>query len=157
MLSLVESIKSSLSKFDRLDPIYQTSKARIWWVGKDSEFLLAFVLRVEESVRFCPFYKAKHFLFKKTVRINAPSLFYTKWELKKQARRLKLEDGIWRLKLEERSFWPILRSKTLKKAEDQRAKLIFSKWARILWYNFGLFQQVFDNLKLNNLAKETRR
>ena len=31
-------------------------------VGKDSAFLLAFSLRVEESVRFCPFYEV---LFKK--------------------------------------------------------------------------------------------
>ena len=31
----------------------------------------------------------------------------------------------------------------------QRAKVIYSKWAKILLFNFGLFQQVFDNLKLN--------
>ena len=44
-----------------------------------------------------------------------------------------------------------------KNAENQRAKLIFSKWAKILLFNFGLFQQVFDNLKLNNLTKQARR
>ena len=59
-----------------------------------------------------------------------------------------------------RSFLPILRCKThffSKNAENQRAKLIFSKWAKILLFNFGLFQQVFDNLKLNNLTKQARR
>ena len=44
-----------------------------------------------------------------------------------------------------------------KNAQNQRAKLIFSKWAKIPLYNFGLFQQVFENLKLNKLAKEERR
>ena len=44
-----------------------------------------------------------------------------------------------------------------KHAENQRTKLIFSKWAKISLYNFGLFQQVFENLKLNKLAKEERR
>ena len=33
--------------------------------------------------------------------------------LTKQARRLKLEDRIWGLKWKKRSFWPILRGKTL--------------------------------------------
>ena len=33
----------------------------------------------------------------------------------------------------------------------------FSKWAKIPLFNFGLFQQVFENLKLNKLAKEERR
>ena len=28
---------------------------------------------------------------------------------------------------------------------------------KILLFNFGLFQKVFDNLKLDNLAKEARR
>ena len=44
-----------------------------------------------------------------------------------------------------------------KNAQNQRAKLIFSKWAKIPLFNFGLFQQVFENLKLNKLAKEERR
>ena len=58
-----------------------------------------------------------------------------------------------------RSFWPILRAKTLfsKNGQNQRTKLIFSKWAKILLFNFGPFQQVFNSLKLNNLAKEARR
>ena len=47
--------------------------------------------------------------------------------------------------------------KQLKKnAQNQRAKLIFSKNAKILLFNFELFQQVFNDLKLNNLAKEAR-
>ena len=44
-----------------------------------------------------------------------------------------------------------------KHAQNQRAKFIFSKWAKILLYSFGLFQQVFENLKLNKLTKEERR
>ena len=59
-------------------------------------------------------------------------------------------------------FQPFTRQNTLffqkkKNAQNQRAKLIFSKWAKIPLYNFGLFQQVFENLKLNKLAKEERR
>ena len=47
---------------------------------------------------------------------------------------------------------------TLKKnAQNQRAKLIFSKWVNLLLYNFGFFQQNFENLKMNKLAKEERR
>ena len=42
-------------------------------------------------------------------------------------------------------------------AQNQRAKLIFSKRVKLLLYNFGLFQQVFEKLKLNKLAKEERR
>ena len=38
---LFQPIEFSRSKFDRLDPSYQTSKARIRQVGKDSAFLLA--------------------------------------------------------------------------------------------------------------------
>ena len=50
-----------------------------------------------------------------------------------------------------------LRGKTLKNAQNQRAKLIFLKLVKFLSYNFGLFQQVFENLKkLNKLAKEER-
>ena len=44
-------------------------------------------------------------------------------------------------------IFAILRGKTTlfsKNAENQRAKLIFSKWAKILLFNFGLFQQVFE-------------
>ena len=44
-----------------------------------------------------------------------------------------------------------------KNAQNQRAKLIFWKWVKLLLYNFGLFQQVFENLKLNKLVKEERR
>ena len=44
-----------------------------------------------------------------------------------------------------------------KDAQNQRAKLIFWKWVKLLLYNFGLFQQVFENLKLNKLVKEERR
>ena len=44
-----------------------------------------------------------------------------------------------------------------KNAQIQRAKLIFWKWVKLLLYNFGLFQQVFENLKLNKLVKEKRR
>ena len=44
-----------------------------------------------------------------------------------------------------------------KNAQNQRAKLIFWKWVKLLLYNFRLFQQVFENLKLNKLVKEERR
>ena len=44
-----------------------------------------------------------------------------------------------------------------KNAQNQRAKLIFWKWVKLFLYNFGLFQQVFENLKLNKLVKEERR
>ena len=44
-----------------------------------------------------------------------------------------------------------------KNAQNQRANLIFSKLVKLLLYNFGLFQQVFENLKLNKLVKEERR
>ena len=44
-----------------------------------------------------------------------------------------------------------------KNAQNQRAKRIFWKWVKLLLYNFGLFQQVFENLKLNKLVKEERR
>ena len=54
------------------------------------------------------------------------------------------------------SFQPFSFQKK-KNAQNQRAKLIFSKWAKIPLFNFGLFQQVFENLKLNKLAKEERR
>ena len=47
--------------------------------------------------------------------------------------------------------------KKTKNAQNQRAKLIFSKWVNLLLHNFGLFQQVFENLKLNKLVKEERR
>ena len=66
---------SCLGKWAKNDPTYQTSKARIRYVGKDSSFSLAFILRVEESVRFCPFYGAKQFFFQKTLKINAPNSF----------------------------------------------------------------------------------
>ena len=64
-----------------------------------------------------------------------------------------------------RLFYLILRGKTLflffqkkkENAQNQRAKLIFWKWVKLLLYNFGLFQQVFENLKLNKLVKEERR
>ena len=42
-----------------------------------------------------------------------------------------------------------------KNAQNQRVKLISSKWVKLLLYNFGLFQQIFENLKLD-LAKEER-
>ena len=44
-----------------------------------------------------------------------------------------------------------------KNGQNQRAKLIFWKWVKLLLYNFGLFQRVFENLKLNKLVKEERR
>ena len=44
-----------------------------------------------------------------------------------------------------------------KKARNQRPKLIFSKETKILLYNFGLFQQVFEKLKLKTLAQDERR
>ena len=47
--------------------------------------------------------------------------------------------------------------KLKKNAQNQRAKLIFWKWVKLLLYNFGLFQQVFENLKLNKLVKEEQR
>ena len=93
MLDIFQPMEFSLSKFDRLDPSYETLKARIRWVGRDSVI--------------GPFYAPKHF-FQKTFKISAPNS-------------------------------------------------IFSKWAKILLFKFGLFQQVFNNLKLNNLAKEARR
>ena len=40
-------IEFSLSKFGSLDPNYQTSKARIRWVGKHSAVLLAYILPIE--------------------------------------------------------------------------------------------------------------
>ena len=54
-------------------------------------------------------------------------------------------------------FAHVTRQNFSKNAQNQRAKLIFSKWAKIPLFNFGLFQQVFENLKLNKLAKEERR
>ena len=33
----------------------------------------------------------------------------------------------------------------------------FQNESQLLLYNFGLFQQVFENLKLNKLVKEERR
>ena len=47
----------------------------------------------------------------------------------------------------------------LRKQQFDRLEKIqhFSKWAKIRLYNFGLFQQVFENLKLNKLIKEDRR
>ena len=73
--------------------------------------------------------------------------------------------------LERRNFISVCRRKSVcfssfhkakyffvkKNAQNQRAKLIFSKWVKLLLYNFGLFQQVFENLKLNKLVKEERR
>ena len=103
---------------------------------------------------------------------NAPKSFYIildffnkflkTWSWKswqKKSGDLDLEDRIWRLELEKRLFWPVLRGKTLLffNAQNQRARLIFSKWAKILVFNCGLFQQVFNNLTLNNPAKEARR
>ena len=49
MPSIFQPIEFSLPKFDRLDPTYQTSKARIRYVGKDSAFLSAFIFSVEEK------------------------------------------------------------------------------------------------------------
>ena len=57
----------------------------------------------------------------------------------------------------QRNFNFILRDLAKKNAQNQRAKLIFWKWVKLLLYNFGLFQQVFENLKLNKLVKEERR
>ena len=91
MLNYFQPIEFSLSKFDSLDPTYQTSKTRVRKVAKS------------------PFYDAKHFFSKK------------------------------------------------KNAQNQRAKLIFSKRVKILLCNFENFQQVLENLKLNHLAKEERR
>ena len=56
-------------------------------------------------------------------------------------------------------FWLILHVKNnffSKNAQNQRAKLIFSKKAKILLFNFGLFQQVLLTWN-DNLAKEARR
>ena len=113
MLNLFQPIEFSLSKFDSLDPTYQTSKENsIGW--KRFRSFISFILPIERSVCFSPFYEAKHFNSKK-------------------------------------------KRKKKKHAQNQRAKLIFSKWAKIRLYNFGLFQQVFENLKLNKLANEERR
>ena len=65
------------------------------------------------------------------------------------------------LSKKKRLFYLILRGKTLfikKNAQNQRAKLIFWKWVKLLLYNFGVFPpQFFENLKLNKLVKEERR
>ena len=76
----------------------------------------------------------------------------------KQARRLKLEDRIWRLKLKKRSFGPILRGKTLQTLTTNSTNSFFQNEPKTFSHTFGLFHwQVFDNLKLNNLAKKKAR
>ena len=44
--------------------------------GLYSSFLLAFILRVEESVRFCSFYEAKHLFFKKRSKSTRQTHFF---------------------------------------------------------------------------------
>ena len=145
-----------------MDPTYQASKAKIRWVGKDSAFLLAFILRVEESVRFCPFYEAKHLFFKKNAENQRAKLIFSKWakillfnfglfqqvfdnlklnNLTKQARRLKLEDRIWRLKLEKRSFWPILRGKTLKTLKINAPNSFFQNEPKFFYIILDFFNK----------------
>ena len=60
-----------------------------------------------------------------------------------------------------RLFWAILWGKTLKKKWRSKStrQTHFFKMSKNSFtvYNFGLFQQVFENLKLNKLVKEERR
>ena len=112
LLDLFQPIKFSLSKFDSLDPLYQTSKARIRYVGKDLAVFSAFIFPVEEKAFVLAHFTRQDISFsttKKTLKINASNSFF---------------------------FW---------------------KWVKLLLYNFGLFQQVFENLKLNKSVKEERR
>ena len=49
--SLFRRIEFSFSKFDSLDPTYQTSKARIRYVGKDPAILLTYIFPVENAIK----------------------------------------------------------------------------------------------------------
>ena len=75
--NLFQPIEFSLSKFDRLEPSYQTSKARIRWVGKDSAVLSAYIVPIEIATeersydRFLVFSHAKKQGFSKTLKISA--------------------------------------------------------------------------------------
>ena len=71
---------------------------------------------------------------------------------------ISLHLAYWRKSVCFCSFYEAKHFKKKKKnAQNQRAKLIFWKWVKLLLYNSELFQQVFENLKLNKLAKEDRR
>ena len=79
-----QPIEFSLSRFDTLDPSFQTSKARIRQAGKDLAFI-SFILPIAKRVCFSPFYHAKHFFLQKKRSKSKrqtyffksePSLFY---------------------------------------------------------------------------------
>ena len=79
MPNLFQPIEFSLSKFDRLDPTYQTSKARFRQVGKDLTVLSAFILPVEEKAFVLTHFSRQNIFFskkKKTLKINAPNSFF---------------------------------------------------------------------------------
>ena len=88
-------------------------------------------LEVGKAFVFAHFTRQNNF-FQKTLKINAPNSFFQNepkffylildffnkfWQLEIEQfgeRSAEIEDRIRRLKLEKRSFWPILRDKTLK-------------------------------------------
>ena len=79
MLNLFQPIEFSLSKFDSLDPTYQTSKARIRQVGKDSAFLLASSCLSPKAFVLAQFTRQNTLFFskkRKTLKINAPNSFF---------------------------------------------------------------------------------
>ena len=67
--------------------------------------------------------------------------------------RLILKKWVWGVDFE--PFFLFFQTK--KNSRNQRDKLIFAEWVKLFLYNFRLFQQVFENLKLNKLVKEERR
>ena len=78
MPNLFQPIEFSLSKFDSLDTTYQTSKARIRWVGKDLAVLSALILPIEEKALVLAHFTRQNIFFfkKKTLKINAPNSFF---------------------------------------------------------------------------------
>ena len=53
MLNLFKPIEFSLSKYHKLDPMYQTSKARIWYLRKDSAWFITLHLVYRKKRSFC--------------------------------------------------------------------------------------------------------
>ena len=77
-----QSIEFSLSKFDSLDPTYQTSKARIRQVGKDPAILSAYILPIENTTeersydRFFFSHAKKQVLFFKNTQNQRAKLIF---------------------------------------------------------------------------------